>query len=187
MLYGLPALHSVVATRLVSGHVDFDAGGRTARNLRGSKSLQNGRALHRRQLKGEGGSQAAGGCAVVLRSCLEATRAYACSVSGGRGGSAKVARGLLEGAPSCSGTARKRRALTRAVGAEGVQLASRLHGNICVATFAVAQSCGGCRIELGVLRLRSDARLRALCWRGGRGGSSSVARELLGLRLESRS
>ena len=57
---------------------------------------------------------------------------------GGREGSSKVARGLLEGAPSCFGTAGERRALTRAVGAEGVGAARKslawqhLRGNICV-------------------------------------------------------
>ena len=139
---GVPALHSVVAKRRVSrqrnsvlgGPVDLRAEGRTARNLRGSKDFAKRARSASETVEGrEGGSRAAGGCAVVLQSCLGATRAYARCWRGGRGSSSQVARGLLEGAPSCSGTAGER----RAVGAEGVGAARKslawqhLRGNIC--------------------------------------------------------
>ena len=67
--------------RYLEGLSILRAGGRTARNLRGSKVFAKRARSASETVEGrEGGSRAAGGCAVVLRSCLGATRAYARSV-----------------------------------------------------------------------------------------------------------
>ena len=60
---GVPALHSVLATRLVSRHrLEFWAGGRTARNLRGSRKLANWLCVASEAVRGSAeGSRGFGG------------------------------------------------------------------------------------------------------------------------------